>query len=47
MVLINIFKVYKELNSSKLLTTLEEVSQPIFTDGEMKFKRLTSCQYQR
>lgn len=42
-----IFKVHKEPNSSKLLTTLEEVSQPIFTDGEMKVKRLTSYQYQQ
>lgn len=46
-ILIYIFKVYKQLNSSKLLTTLEVVSQPIFTDGEMKVKRLTSYQYQQ
>lgn len=46
-ILIYIFKVYKQLNSSKLLTTLEVVSQPIFTAGEMKVKRLTSYQYQQ
>ena len=29
------------------MTALEVVSQPIFTDGEMKVKRLTSYQYQQ
>lgn len=29
------------------MTALEVVSQPIFTDGEMKVKRLTSYQYHK
>lgn len=37
-ILIYIFQVYKQLNSSRLLTTLEVVSQPIFTAGEVKVK---------
>ena len=32
---------------NNLLTAVEVVSQPIFTDGETKVKRLTSYQYQQ